>query len=364
MSNRNNYLFATIIVATMLFGSLAMADIVHREFSEDNRMVKVRNDDWQPKGFDTGRDVPATYVARADITLDGRDTEPEWATTPEVTVKMNFGNVSEASVKALYTDTDVLLRVRWADSTMDREHRPWVWNARQNQYVAGPQIEDSLLVSFEAGCEWNPSLLAGYPFDFDGWNWLAARSDPVGQAWDLIGNMSRPWKNDLDEQMYDSRSHDDSWILKFQSVGPDDDMNFAPWDELDRNYLYWPTLPKVTMTRHLDRMGSDEDASVLVPPPVNPPGDGATVFPRVKAVKLEGAAGEVAAKGHWEDGYWTVEFRRVRITPDNIINDTMFNRLTQFALYIFDHVERFDEASESERLYLKFMPPERHLVSN
>ena len=72
----------------------------------------------------------------------------------------------------------------------------------------------------------------------------------------------------------------------------------------------------------------------------------------------------MAAKGHWEDGYWTVEFRRSRVTPDESINDTMFNRLTQFGLYIFDSVERFDEASESERLYLQFAPPETQLVRN
>jgi hypothetical protein len=103
---------------------------------------------------------------------------------------------------------------------------------------------------------------------------------------------------------------------------------------------------------------------VKLPAPDGPPQGEESSFPSVEAVSLEGAAGEVAAKGHWEDGYWTVEFRRSRVTPDESINDTMFNRLTQFGLYIFDSVERFDEASESERLYLQFAPPETQLVRN
>jgi hypothetical protein len=363
MNNPTTKLRVMVSLATLLCVSSSMADVVHRQFGEHNRMVRVSNDDWQPPGFDTGREIPAVYAADADIAIDGLDTEPEWAAAPDVTVSLAFGNVHEASVKALYTDDDVYIRVRWADSTMDREHRPWVWDTRSNHYAPGQQIEDSLLLSFEAGCEWSPSLLAGYGFDFDGWHWLAARSDPLGQAWDVIGNMSRPNPDGLDKHEYDSRGNEDLWILKFNATEPVDSMDFAPWNELDRSYLNWRMMPRVTVNHHLDRL--DSETSVMpVPPPEGPPGDTAAVFPSFQPVQLEGAAGEVAAKGHWEDGYWTVEFRRIRITPDTSINDTLFNRLTQFALYIFDRTERFDEASESERLYLRFIEPETRLVRN
>ncbi len=362
MSIQNRYLIPAVAAAMMLVATPSNAEIEHRHFSDDNYMYKIANDDWQPEGFDTGRVVPAAYHQRADITMDGRDDEAAWAAAKDVVVNLQYGNVAEASVKALYTDDDVFIRVRWADDSQDREHHPWVWDAREEKYIKGLQVEDSLLVSFEAGCEWNPSILAGYPFDFDGWHWLAARSDPVGQAWDIIGNMSRP-REGYDEEAYDSRPRESQWILKFTGDYPADGMNYAPWHELNRNYMRWPVFPKVTVTRHLDRM-EILDASVSLPAPDGPPEGGQSIFPSVEAVSLEGAAGEVAAKGHWEDGYWTVEFRRSRVTPDESINDTMFNRLTQFGLYIFDSVERFDEASESERLYLQFAPPETRIVSN
>jgi hypothetical protein len=184
----------------------------------------------------------------------------------------------------------------------------------------------------------------------------------VGQAWDIIGNMSKPVEG-YEEEVYDSRPREGQWILKFMGSYPYDSVNYSDWHDLDRNYMRWPIFPRVTVTRHLDRM-TTEDASIQLPAPEGPPKSEQVVFPRVKAVSLDGAAGEVAAKGHWEDGYWTVEFRRSLVTPDKAINDTTFNRLTQFGLYIFDSTERFDEASESERLYLRFAAPEKQFVSN
>ena len=80
---------------------------------------------------------------------------------------------------------------------------------------------------------------------------------------------------------------------------------------------------------------------------------------------MDGNAGEVKAKGHWEDGYWTVEFQRALVTPIGKQDDMYFIRLTQFSIHIFDHVEKIDKASESKRLFLQFMekaPPETVLL--
>lgn len=76
--------------------------------------------------------------------------------------------------------------------------------------------------------------------------------------------------------------------------------------------------------------------------------------PQYRPVRLTGDAGEVAAKGHWVDGRWTVEFRRALVTDARTTSDSLFQRTTQFSIHIFDHAERLDEASESERLFLQF----------
>ena len=244
---------------------------------------------------------------------------------------------------------------------MDREFHPWVWDAEQGKFVPGPQTEDSLLLSFEMGCEWNPSILAGYQFDFDGWHWLAARSDPVGQAWDISGNLSYSNNPNLKVVTYTSRYEENAWILKFNDIYRGTEMVTRDWRLLDRNYLYWPVWHEVSLSTRLD-YGEVGYRGEHIPAPATAPADETDSYPQFEAVRLEGAAGEVAAKGHWQDGYWTVEFRRVRVTPAGTVNDTVFNRATQFSVHVFDGTERYDEAAESTRLFLNFLPPESLLV--
>jgi hypothetical protein len=99
-------------------------------------------------------------------------------------------------------------------------------------------------------------------------------------------------------------------------------------------------------------------------PPEGKPEDPSTTFPQFSPIKLTGEAAEVAASGQWQDGYWTVEFRRVRETPVKHIFDTVFNRLIQFSVHVFDQAEGLDQSAESPRLFLQFMPPERALAEN
>ena len=106
----------------------------------------------QPENFKDGILIPATYTSGEEIFLDGMDNESPWSATPEVTVPLSFGTVESAQLKALYTDEDILLRIRWADATEDRLHHPWVWDEELGNYKVGPQIEDSLMLSFEHGC--------------------------------------------------------------------------------------------------------------------------------------------------------------------------------------------------------------------
>ena len=100
--------------------------------------------------------------------------------------------------------------------------------------------------------------------------------------------------------------------------------------------------------------------------PATPPatGEAADLVPQYVPLKLTDGAAEVSARGHWEDGYWTVEFRRDRVTPASTLNDTVFNRMVQFSVNIFDHAEKLNEASESDRLFLQFMPADPQLAKD
>lgn len=344
---------ATLLAISMIIPmSLAQADVVHQQFGEDNLFVRVSNDSWQPDYFVNGVTLPTTYLKHAGITLDGKENEIAWSRAHELVVPLEYGTVKEASIKALYTDENVFIRVRWADATEDRDHHPWVWNAEIEDFEIGPQIEDSVLLSFEAGCEWTPSLLSGYSYDFDVWHWLAARSDPVDQAWDLYGSTWDQNRPGWEHTAYKSRNTENLWNLKFKDN--DGILLTGSWDETDRSYNFRKAKPIVYLRTELDRLHIT-DASETVPAPLSQP-DNKTTFPQFRAVKLQGDAGEISAKGHWEEGYWTVEFRRILETPAQETTDVVFNRITQFSVHIFDHVEAVDKSSESGRLFLRFLP--------
>lgn len=337
------------------------SEVKHLRFAEgtpfDRTLVHVTSDPWQPENFENGTPIPAPYMNFVDITLDGLDNEPEWANTEEIVIPMAYGTTDEVFIKALHTDEDVYIQIRWADNTENREHHPWVWNSEEERYVIGHQTEDSALLSFEAGCEWSPSLLAGQEFDFDVWHWMAARSNPVGQAWDRIGTTAQSNRNNRLTRYQSRDQATKTWNIKFT-----DDMvkelNYSDWNDIDRWYRFQAVYPETFIWMPLDGSARGESTKISVPlaPPPEPPEDETKTFPRFTPVKLEGDQGEVAAKGHWKDGFWTVEFRRALVTPSLHITDVIFNRLTQFSVHIFDQVERIDQSSESGRLWLQFLP--------
>lgn len=341
------------LAAGVLFWVNAQAEVDYREQSGDVIKVLVSDDAWQPDHFKQAILIPAAYAVEAEIFLDGVENEPAWTAAEEVTVPLSFGSVRFAQLKALYTDEDVLLRVRWADTTEDRLHHPWVWDEELGKYLPGPQVEDSLMLSFEAGCEWFPSFLAGYAFDFDAWQWLAGRTDPLGQALDLSGSMKDQELSDTTS--YASRNGEDEWNLKFNDRN--DGILHKPWDQLDRQYMIWPVIDNVFYHDWLDGSRGREFTRQLLPPE-SLPSSPAAMLPQFEPFALEGNAGDVRAKGHWEDGYWTVELRRKRITEGGTAWDVQFDRLTQFSLHVFDHAERLDQSSESQRLFLQFLEKE------
>lgn len=335
------------LAAGLLFSANPQAEVKHSTISGGILKVRVSDDSWQPDDFKQGIKIPVSYTASRHFQLDGIDDEPAWAEAEEVTVPLSFGNVKSARIKALYTDQDLYMRVRWADSSEDRLHHPWVWDGKSKQYVAGPQVEDSLLLSFEAGCEWFPSFLSGYAFDFDAWHWMAGRTDPVARALDLSGSVK-------DVKLpgntpYVSRNNEDEWNLRF--TDRKDGNLHNSWYELDRQYMRWPLMDTVYYGERLD--GSRGPVlSRRLPPPSSP----VEFAPQYEAFELQGNAADVHAKGHWENGFWTVELRRKRITAGGTAWDVQFNRLTQFSIHLFDHTEQLDQSSESPRLFLQFLP--------
>jgi hypothetical protein len=353
--------YGSLAVAALVLATPAVADVTVNNTNPSLSITQVQDDVWQPEDFEPGVKVPAIHLASASIVIDGREIEPEWDKAVEVTVPLQYGNVPEVRLKAMYTDDEVFIRVRWPDPEANRQHRPWVWDAEVGRYVESPQVEDSVMLSFEAGCEWTPSLLGGYLYDFDAWQWMAARSDPLGQAVDLYGNV-RAGRDGLEDfYEYESRVQEEDWQMKIIE-NHDVDLH-APVEELDRVYIR-QSATKTLQIRAVPDGGRHYPAfAERLPAPESAPDDPTETYPQYSPLPLLGGAGEVPAKGHWEDGWWTVEFRRVRVTPAEHIYDTILNRTVQFSVHVFNGTERMDEVAESPRLYLQFMPEEQPLIA-
>jgi hypothetical protein len=329
------------------------AEIIQKKMGQDIKKIQVFGESWQPDGFVEGSVILSTYIENPDVVIDGKELEDSWTKAVEVPVDVSFGSVTDASVKSIYTDRDVYIRVRWQDRTENREHKPWVWNSKSGSYVQGSEEEDSIILSFEAGCEWFPSFLAGYDYDFDAWQWLAARSDPLGQALDLSGSVKdAKLPNSV---AYQSRHTDAVWNLKF--IDENDDRFHKLWYELDRQYMLWSTIDTVYYLERMDGRSAVQFAEPL-PAPEAAPDDPTLHFPSARPIELSGNAGEVSAKGHWQNGYWTVEFRRKLLSEGGASWDAQFDRLSQFSIHLFDSTSRIDQSSESGALYLQFLPKE------
>ena len=224
-------------IAGLLACQSVSAEVIWKHLSDENIFVKVNHDEWQPENFENGITIPAAHVMKSPVTLDGKSSEGDWNGADAVTIPLAYGSVVEATVKALYTDDEVFLQVRWPDPTENRQHHPWVWDTSVQSYVSGPQVEDSVFISFEGGCEWAPSLMQGYVFDFDGWHWLAARSDPVNQAWDMDGTVQDQMIPGLNFDAYPARKSGMDWNVKFIERNDRSTMH-DDWDALYRFYFY------------------------------------------------------------------------------------------------------------------------------
>ena len=122
-------------------------------------------------------------------------------------------------------------------------------------------------------------------------------------------------------EAYPSRVTEQEWELKFtENQNPE---FYADWNELDRVYIKQPVTEKLWVRAIPD---FDKHAPAYIeqlPAPEGEPEDILSTFPQFKPLKLTGEAAGVAARGQWKDGYWTVEFRRDRVTPVKHIYDTI-----------------------------------------
>ena len=205
---------------------------------------------------------------------------------------------------ALWSPERLWMLVRWPDKTRDDVHRPWVWSKVEKAYVAGREVEDALSLSFSREGRMGECMLAGSEAATDLWTWRAGRTDPSGFAEDATMTLS--FQRIARANSYQTRNGRSVWVKEEPDAGSQ------------------PYQAQIVGAYAGDRI------------------------PRYIARTPSGSMADVAAKGSWKDGFWTVEFSRRLSTGDPA--DAVFapGREIFFSVAVFNSREGIDHSTSKE----------------
>ncbi len=267
---------------------------------------------------DADQTIVAAKVSNAPK-IDGIGEDPEWNKAFPIITQENIGKV-EVSLKAVYTDKEIFFLVMFPCEKESRQHRSLIWDKEKKMYMIGPDREDSFVF------KWNMepkrvdlSVYADNPYKSDIWYWKACRTDSAGYA-------------------------DDKYDILSMDKMPDSTK----------------IISRKGNTFYYGRYGDEGKAAYSAEdPPIEYKGDKVPMF---KLSPPSGSRADIAAKGQWKDGKWTIEFRRLLFTgnQDDVQFDTKGNYQFGIALYEIagqkpDPKEKYYGAGDvSETLFLKF----------
>ena len=267
----------------------------------------------------SNQNVIAEKVNQAPI-IDGRADDPVWMEAPEITTFDTVAGI-EIALRAVHTSDELFILVTFPDDTENRDHKLLVWDEQIGAYQIGPKREDVVILKWSMEPHSVDLSLSGdQPYRADVWYWKASRTDHAGYA---------------DDKMQDYCMIHKSRARRMISSGG--------------------------RTFYLTRSGDEGE-----------PAYRAAVYEKYLEDELpmytfhtpQGSRADVRAKGHWQNGMWTVEFRRKLSTGH--IDDVQFdpNLAYQFGISRFEIAGRatdpaieqpnFGAGDVTENLYLQF----------
>jgi hypothetical protein len=295
-------------------------------------------------------------------TLDGT-VDPGWEKAPAYKIKLGEHPYKPETYKGI-TKTDVTLKsmhdkeniyflVQWEDPTESLERGPWVkqadgkWAQRKNRDKTDHEntyYEDKMAFFWNIGAKGfdkkgcdvachkardgkiagiedkspGRKYTEGAGETIDMWHWKAVRSNPVGQIDDqYVDDTKDPKKNANWGRKSDART----------GGGYEDNVN------KDKTGPAWMSK---TPSANRYWILADEKTEFV---DTFKPGD---VVPGIVVAPFDGSRGDIAAKGVWKNGVWTVEIRRKLVTTGDKVKeqDVQFDDLKKtyyFGVSVFDN---------------------------
>lgn len=279
--------------------------------------------------------------------IDGKP-DKIWNKVRPIQIKLTEGKQGEvtASVKALYSETDLYLLIRWKDST-ESLNRLYEFDGTQWKEREGDEdrlgilwnMNDSIKDFEKKGCfvlchEEGKYMQTNAPNERgDIWHWQAQRSNPVGYA---------------DDQILTNKMHKHYHGTQLHESGRFNDKR--EWGGFSNN---WDKATKSPKFMFKDRTQS---GPILIrPESVKIPKDAVfqkgTILPREVLGKPHGSRGDIEAKGVWNKGTWTLEIKRALDTGHE--DDIQFDpsKIYHFGMSIFDDSYGKGHATTKEFAY-------------
>ena len=202
--------------------------------------------------------------------IDGLASDPAWKNAHEI-ITLDNSSKLPITIKAAYTDTEIFIQVSFPDTDESRTHKSWLWNKGREIYTVGNDREDIIVVKWNMLLEpVDLSIFADNPYQADIWFWKACRTDASGYADDKSHMLGQTKEQDASKII--SSSGKTMYLLRSSDGG-------SSAYRVDLSTAY----------------------------------QGKTL-PRFIPQQPTGSRSDVRAKGVWENGTWTVEFRRNLIT--------------------------------------------------
>ncbi|WP_234401256.1 ethylbenzene dehydrogenase-related protein [Pseudoalteromonas sp. T1lg23B] len=289
--------------------------------------------------------------------IDGLANEPQWQNAHTFIIDTangaNFANGhTQVQIKALSNQHETFFLFRWADPTKSLQHLPLTktsqgWKVKENGFYLFDEqsyYEDKFAVMLSNSCDigadgtshlgkkpfadkpanWHGK---GYHASLDGkvrdlWHWKAVRTNDMVLADDnYIGPLAEPLSG---QRRYKAG---------YQTDGKESGAYVMNWQ--------WYSPSSITPKRLPTHSGND-DKPVLPWFGSQPYHQSKDIYPigthlssvLYRSNRFEGDRADVRAKGHWHDGFWTLELVRQNQTQSKY--DVALNNDTCIWVSAFD----------------------------
>jgi hypothetical protein len=254
-----------------------------------------------------GQTLVAQKVNKAPV-IDGMGNDAAWSKAQAIITHDKVADV-DITLKAIYTDKEIFFLVSFPDPNESRTHKSWVWDNAREIYKMGKDREDTFV--FKWNMKRQPidlSIYADNPYKADIWFWKACRTDPAGFADDKIHILSSE-KMEEDATNLTSKGGKTMYLVRREDKG-----KAAYKTELRVEYK-------------------------------------GNVLPRFSLERPTGSRADVKAKGIWENGRWTIEFRRLLNTGN--ADDIQFDltKSYQFGVSRYEIAARAANPKLTQPLY-------------